>query len=191
MITTRNFRSISSCPSSSVLALLAVLAFCRPAAADDQTDCINSENPDRAIPACTRLLRTKPDFLSATYAYRGSAYVTKQDYDHALADLNEAIRLGRREFFVYGLRGMVHLQKNEYDQAIADFTELIRLNPPRERRALSHSLRGEAYEKLGRKEEAIADFRAALTLDPSLTQSKEGLNGRQRAAVDEYQARLG
>jgi len=61
---------------------------------------------------------------------RGIAYAEKADYDRAIADYTEAIRLDPKLAEAYCSRGAAYGRgKSEYDKAIDDLTEAIRLNP--------------------------------------------------------------
>jgi formylglycine-generating enzyme required for sulfatase activity len=53
----------------------------------------------------------------------------KGEYDKAIADCTEAIRLDPKHVEAYHNRGVAYWNKGEYDKAIADFTEAIRLEP--------------------------------------------------------------
>jgi tetratricopeptide (TPR) repeat protein len=53
----------------------------------------------------------------------------KGDYDRAIADLTEAIRLDPKYVWAYASRGEAYRMKGDYDRAIADLTEAIRLDP--------------------------------------------------------------
>ena len=80
-----------------VLALVIISGFlAQPVSADDRSVCDTmwETAPDQAIAACTRLIASaKGRTLATTYYNRGSAYNGKGEYDRAIADLNEAIRL--------------------------------------------------------------------------------------------------
>lgn len=53
---------------------------------------------------------------------RASLSYNKGDYDHALADLNEAIRLDPKNAVAFTNRGRVYNDIGNYDRAIADWT---------------------------------------------------------------------
>ena len=53
----------------------------------------------------------------------------KKDYDKAIADYNEAIRLDPGYAHAYNGRGKTWSAKKDYDKAIADYNEAIRLYP--------------------------------------------------------------
>jgi hypothetical protein len=63
------------------------------------------------------------------YCNRGYASMEKGEYEQAIADYAEAIRLDPAYLSAYGLRGSVWYVKEEYDKCIADLNEAIRLDP--------------------------------------------------------------
>lgn len=112
---------------------------------------------------------------------RGVVFIKKKDYDQALADLNEAIRLGPAER-IKGIdeksrdkntqnaeylhqRGIVHSLKGDIDRAIADYSAALRSDPEL---AQAFYDRGLAYRTKGDTNSANADFGRATKLDSSL-----------------------
>ena len=53
----------------------------------------------------------------ATYNMRGSAYYDKGEYDIAIADFNDAIRIGPPSSTVFHNRGNAYRYKDEFDRA--------------------------------------------------------------------------
>ena len=74
------------------------------------------------------MIRLDPN-VALAYAKRGDAHYRKGDYDHTIADTNEAIRLDPEFAAAYVTRGEAYEVKNDLDHAIADFDEALRLNP--------------------------------------------------------------
>ena len=109
----------------------------------------------------------------------------KGDYDRAIADATEAIRLDPRSDDAYCIRAEAYLGKSDYDHAIADATETIRLNP---KCILAYGTRGCAYREKGDIANAIADLTKALGLDPNYSWASEQLrlaNQTQSASQEE------
>ncbi len=63
------------------------------------------------------------------YEPRGNAYSSKGDYDRAIADYGEVLRLEASNDLAHPYRGAVWAAKGEYDFAIANYDEAIRRNP--------------------------------------------------------------
>jgi len=112
--------------------------------------------------------RTTPRVLTPTEveAYeaskRGEAAFDKKDYDKAIADYTEAIRLDPNYYNYYNRRGDAYNIKKDYDKAIADYTEAIRLDPE----SGSYLNRGNAYRDKGNYDKAIADYTEVIRLEP-------------------------
>src|SRR5215470_2813397 len=66
------------------------------------------------------------DQLVAAYSGRGNAYHVKKDYERAIQDYGEAIRINPKYARAYSDRGGAYLDKKEYDRAIRDLNEAIR-----------------------------------------------------------------
>jgi tetratricopeptide (TPR) repeat protein len=88
---------------------------------------------------------------------------TGGDYDRAIADLDQAIRLDPQYAIAYFNRGTAYGAKGEFDHAIADYDEYLRIDPSYQR---GYALRGEAYYGKGDYLRAIADYDEAIRLNP-------------------------
>jgi tetratricopeptide (TPR) repeat protein len=94
---------------------------------------------------------------------RGEAHYAKGDYDGAIADFSEAIRLDPKFAIAFSGRGLAYSAKGDHDRAIADFNEAIRLDP---KSRIAFYNRGLAYDAKGDYDRAIADYTEAIRLDP-------------------------
>ncbi|ARN82308.1 tetratricopeptide repeat protein [Methylocystis bryophila] len=117
--------------------------------------------PDRVIAACSRLLaRDALDGVSRRDAFRsrGVAYYRRGDYDRALADLAESIRLAPAVAGLYGDQANVYYFKRDYSRAVAGYDKALQLDP---NDALAYNNRGCAWVALGSLAAAEADFSRA------------------------------
>ena len=98
----------------------------------------------------------------------------KGDYERAIADFDQSIRLKPDWAVAYDNRGLAYALKGDYDRAIADFTQAIKLEPDL---AVAYLLRGMVYADTGEREKAIADLEKALELglNPNQKQQAEAL----------------
>jgi tetratricopeptide (TPR) repeat protein len=127
--------------------------------------------------AANRSIQLDPK-LSWGYYARGNVYQSKRDYDRAIADYTEAIRLSSRFYQAYFLRAYIYSEKNDFDRAIADYTEVIRIDPQDGQNGYkfwAYNNRGLIYEKKIDYNRAIADYEAALRIDPNNSTTKNNL----------------
>jgi tetratricopeptide (TPR) repeat protein len=120
---------------------------------------------DAQIAACTRQIGSSHFWghdLAIVHYNRGNSWRAKGDYDRAIADYSEAIRLDPKHEDAYINRGTTWSDKGELDRATADYTEAIRLNPED---ADPYVNRGVAWKAKGELDRAIADYDQALRLD--------------------------
>jgi tetratricopeptide (TPR) repeat protein len=60
---------------------------------------------------------------------RGTAAMDRKDWDAAVKEFTEAIRLDPQDDSAYHNRGFAYAEKREYAKAIADYKEAVRLAP--------------------------------------------------------------
>jgi len=131
------------------------------------------DESDRLIRACTAIIRSgreTPDGLSRAFFNRGRAWSDRGDYDRAIADFNQAIRLDHNYADAFNNRGVAYSGRGDPARAIPDFDRAIQIDP---HYAIAIFNRGLAYQAMGRAAEAERDFAAAKQVGPRLTPPKE------------------
>ncbi len=152
-----------------LMAIGLTLATCGGAFADVASDCVQAKDQDLSIRGCTLIIEGRAKNYNsvaakvAAYANRGNAYEKKGEYDRAIADYDQALRLDPKHANAYNGRGDAYNTKGEYDRAIADYDQALRLNP---KDALAYIRRGNAYDNKGQYDRAIADLDQAIRFNP-------------------------
>ena len=127
-------------------------------------------HPDIRIAACTRNIqsgRFTGRNLAVAFTNRGLAYKRKGQWDRAIADYSEAIRLKSDDAQVFNNRGNAYYYKGQLDRAIKDYDDAIRLQPDL---AEAFSNRGNVYRKKGRFDRAIKEYDRAIRFSPDNAQ---------------------
>jgi tetratricopeptide (TPR) repeat protein len=114
---------------------LASACVASPAAADIRDDSVArcmGDNSDLAIAGCTWLIasgRETTENLAVEFYNRGNAYYDQDDYDRAIADYSQAVRLRPDFAKAFINRGLAYEEKEMFDQAVADYRAALRIAP--------------------------------------------------------------
>jgi tetratricopeptide (TPR) repeat protein len=122
--------------------------------------------PDEVISSCTAVIQSGQETgtnLAAAFTIRGRAYRAKGDYDNAIADYTEAIRIEPNYVLAFYSRGIAYFNKKDYDRAVADYTVSLRFVPGD---IIALQNRGHAYEAKQDYDSAIADYSEAIRIQP-------------------------
>jgi tetratricopeptide (TPR) repeat protein len=145
----------------------AVPAFGQSPDWDRCKDVNNADTADRSLAACTRILGNRGETKNHAMALRNRCgiWYTKNDYDHALADCNQALRMEPQSAIGYNRRGLIWYAKGSNDPAIADFDQAIRIDA---KFAYAYFNRALAWRAKGDDARADVDKAEAIRLDPKL-----------------------
>jgi len=107
--------------------------------------------------------------LSAEQLYdRGHRKWEAKQYEDAIEDCTEALRLNPRFAEAHNRRGTAYMGQADYPKSILDFDAAITLEPDY---TAAYFNRGVAQAALGRYDGALTDYNTALRLNPLLTQA--------------------
>ena len=118
---------------------------------------------DQRIEGCSAVIkagRDKGEKLAEAFNNRGVAHRLKGEYDRAIQDYNQAIRLDAKFAMAFNNRGVAYDKKGEYDRAIQDYEQSIKLKPSPE----AHLNRGNAHLGKSQYDHAIDDYNQAIKL---------------------------
>jgi Tfp pilus assembly protein PilF len=108
----------------------------------------------------------RPANNAKPYFDSGLAYLGSKDFDKAISDLTEAIRLDPNSFVAYAERGWAYFVHSDYDKAISDYNDVIRLDP---NNTSAYDTRGTAYEIRGNLDKAISDFTEEIRINQTVS----------------------
>jgi len=113
----------------------------------------------------TKVLDELKKSKAAIYFNRGNAYDDLGDFENAMKDFSESIRLNPGFANVYNSRGILYNKKGDYINAIEDFTKAINNNYTLVHFAYNN--RALAFHDMGRYKEALFDCQKAIEKDPT------------------------
>lgn len=140
--------------------------------------CTHCMSQDEVISALSKAIAKAPT-ASAYWEARASQYMKMEEYDLALFDLTNYIRLNPTNPEIFFARGYIFIQKQRPAEAEADFNEAIRLNPSNPTYLAG---RGALLNARGEYEKAVADYTEAVRLEPT--------NGQYQLELREVQQEL-
>jgi tetratricopeptide (TPR) repeat protein len=148
-------------------------------------DCqLGRRAPDKSIAGCTAVLASGPKGLrAAAFHLRGISFAAKGEFDRAISDITEGIRLDPGRAYRVEERGEIYLAKADYRRALNDLSEAISLDAGH---AFRYHHRGHAYVGLGDYRHAIEDFTEAIRLDPVQRMFRFYDRGNAFAAAGQY-----
>jgi tetratricopeptide (TPR) repeat protein/predicted Ser/Thr protein kinase len=150
---------------------------------------LDRQDYDGAFAALNDALREDPQsaqahvLIAAVHHERGRQEAHNKDYDHALADYGESLRLVAAQAPVLADRALLYCEQKQYDPALADAEAALKADP---QNAAAHCARGMVYA--GRKDfgKALDDFNEAVRLDKRLAPAyyQRGLVFAQQKALE-------
>ncbi len=151
--------------------------------------------PEARVGHCTQLIqsgRLSTAELANAYYYRANAQGGRE-YDQAIADYTQAIKIKPDFPAAFFERGANYVGKRLFDQAIADYTQAIKLKPDY---ASAYNYRAWAYHRKGEDANGLPDAEKAVTLAPNDGDSIETRGeiyeqlGRRDQALADYRRAL-
>lgn len=143
---------------------------------------------DDALKLYDQAIKLDPNFREA-YLNRGLIYKYKGEWDKAIADFDQGVKLSYGEVAseIYFERGFAQIQKKNFDAAIADFTSAIARAPTRTAQDVvqSYALRAEGYMNKREYAKAASDLNFVIELNP---QSSYAYLTRGRAKYEQQDA---
>jgi|GEM_PF-2419325 len=120
-------------------------------------------NYDLAIAKYTDVIEKNPKNERA-YNDRGLAYKQKGNFERAIADFSEALRL-KPEWLVYQNRAVTYYEMHNDDKAIADYSKAIEVGKQKPVTAFSLIGRAHCYVNKEDADKALTDLNAAIKID--------------------------
>ena len=129
--------SVARLSARVIVLVLFAPVFCEPAVAQTQQqldwcDHKNGATPDLLIEGCTAVIQAGKytgKGLAFAFNNRGIAYQTKGQYDRAVQDYDQAIKLDPNYAQAFVNRGFTYAIKAQHDRALEDYDHAIKLNP--------------------------------------------------------------
>ena len=90
-----------------------------------------------ALDACSHIINAQQiagqarnnHTVAKAYFHRGNVYYLKRNYDRAIVNYDNAIRLNPNYLKAYHIRGNAYFLLGAYNKALADFDQVLQLDP--------------------------------------------------------------
>ena len=141
--------------------------------AREGAEALKSNDFDKAVDLlrkATNLDRKYTPDLAIAYERRGYALTKNQQFQDAVTDYTEAIKIKSNEPRIYEERAYAEMKIYAYDKALADYDELIKLKPKEVR---YYNFRAYIYEAKEDAQHSMAETDSALKIDPNNQEAKE------------------
>ena len=116
---------------------------------------------DKGIQELQMAAKKQPSF-AGTHEVLANAYLAKQDFDNAAAELKRVIELDHSNEDAYYRLGLVYLTQKQPVEAQEVFNQLLKINPSS---ANGHAGLASAYSDEHRYEEALAEYKRVAGID--------------------------
>jgi len=134
------------------------------AAASDWDSCAGNDD-SKAISACADIIaagQEPPKNMAMAYSNKARAHYHKDEFDQAIDDASEAIRLNPNFTNAYLNRGNAWFGKEDFEKAADDYAKAIDTN---KKNPDAHFNFGLAHHRMKNYEKAIGSFDTAISLD--------------------------
>jgi lipoprotein NlpI len=121
---------------------------------------------DLSIGGCTALIQSGQETdtnMAIAFTNRGNDYRHKGEYDRAIQDFDQALKLNPNYINALVRRGDAYSSKHDYDHAVQDFDQALKIDP---NSAPAFNDRGMMYADKGEFDRAIQDYDQALKAKP-------------------------
>jgi lipoprotein NlpI len=150
-------------PVLSVAIALFFLQGAQPASAVYLCNPDNGATPDVAIEACNAEIAARRA-LDIAYYDRGLNWNKKKEWDKAIGDFNQALKINPKYQNAYISRGDALSEVNQIDRAFADYNRAIEIDSSKA--GLAYYNRGNRWRDKGDSDKSIADYSKAIELMP-------------------------
>jgi len=140
--------------------------------AREGAEAAKSEDWDKAVESlrkATALDHKYASDLAAVYQGRGYTAAKNQQFQEAVQDFTEALKIKSNDPRIYEQRAAAEMKVYDYDKALADYSEASKLKPNEVR---YYNYRAYIYETKEDAQNSMAETDKALKIDPNNQEAK-------------------
>jgi len=140
--------------------------------AREGAEAAKSEDWDKAVESlrkATALDHKYASDLATVYQGRGYAAAKTQQFQEAIQDFTEALKIKSNDPRIYEQRAAAEMKVYDYDKALADYSEASKLKPNEVR---YYNYRAYIYETKEDTQNSMAETDKALKIDPNNQEAK-------------------
>jgi tetratricopeptide (TPR) repeat protein len=140
--------------------------------AREGADAAKNQDWDKAVDLLRKAANLEhkyADELAAVYQGRGYAAAKSQQFQEAIQDFTEALKIKSNDPRIYEQRAAAEMKVYDYDKALADYSEASKLKPNEVR---YYNYRAYIYETKEDAQNSMAETDKALKIDPNNQEAK-------------------
>jgi adenylate cyclase len=150
-----------------------------------------TESPEKSLrraQECVQKAISLDDSSAEAHAYLGRIYLTKRQYEKAIAEGEQAFALGPNSDFIQAALAFSLYYAGRFEEAMGFYKKAIRLSPIPPAWYLTGL--GSCYREMGRYEEAITEYKKGIHRAPDNSLSYLGLTANYSLMGREKKARV-
>jgi tetratricopeptide (TPR) repeat protein len=127
----------------------------------------NFTDPEKAVEYLSKAISSDPN-MYILYSGRAHAYAQSKQYQQAIIDYDQVIKISPNNVEAYNNRGVAYKELKQYQYAMSDYNKAIQLD---QNYAAAYFNRGTVYNDIGDIHSTLSNYSKSIELNPNFAQA--------------------